>query len=86
MDIIICHLDCPREFDPTIAPKYEMELCGFAYAYTGRLISRRDIGDHRVFESFFQNVFHVLADGWLTGSEFDEHVERMDVGDWARHA
>lgn len=73
---------------PVIAVGYEMEYYagGFAYVYTGRPISGRGVGDHRAFEGYFQNVFHVLADGRLTGSEFDEHVERMDVGDRARHA
>lgn len=56
------------------------------YVYAGCLIGRHGVNDHGVLESFLQNIFHVLADGRLAWSEFDENVERMDVGDRARHA
>jgi len=55
-----------------------------SYVYVGHLIGRRGIGDHRVTESFFQDVFHVSADSRLTGSELDEYIERMYVGDRTR--
>lgn len=54
------------------------------HVYTGRLVGGHGVGDHRVTEGFFQNVLHVLANGRLTGREFDEHVKRMNVGDRAR--
>lgn len=55
-----------------------------AYVHAGRLAGCRGVDDHGVSEGFFQHVFHVLLSGRLTGSEFDQHVERMYVGDRTR--
>lgn len=54
------------------------------YVYAGHLVGGGGVDDHRVVEGFRQNVFHVLANGRLTGSEFDKHVEGMDVCNRAR--
>lgn len=71
-------------FVPCHYGKSEFRFVIGAYVDAGRLIGDRSVGDYRPVEGFCQNVFRVLADERLTGSELNERVERMNVGDRTR--